>query len=200
MVAPNNIVKWCKSKHQFFKDRNYFVLLFETCPTIKLLPDGTSGGGQRTHKVANVGNVYGQGGNLGLDGLDRWFRHVPWLLLVIGEGCECDLNTGAGKPQTTPEKKSHNDNVDIRLNALILPGNKQVKEVWEVGIDAAEGSRPLATTNSLNMDHWRDDYVTLRVFIYYSCSIFGPAADRVKVFYYQRHGCNIRCHVSPQWS
>lgn len=47
------------------------VIFFEAMATIKLSPDGTSGGGQRAHEVADVRNVYGQRGNLGLDGLDR---------------------------------------------------------------------------------------------------------------------------------
>lgn len=69
-----------------------------------LSPDGASGWRQWAHEVGDVvWNVDGQWGNLGLDGLDRWFRHVPWLLLVIGQGCERDLYTGAGEPETTPE-------------------------------------------------------------------------------------------------
>lgn len=71
-----------------------------------LSPDGASGWRQWAHEVGDVvRNVDGQWGNLGLDGLDRWFRHVPWLLLVIGQGGERDLYTGAGEPEATPANK-----------------------------------------------------------------------------------------------
>lgn len=80
-------------------------------------PECTSGWRQRAHKVGNVvGNVDGQWGNLGLDGPDWRFRHVPRLLLVIGQGCERNLYTCAGEPKTTPE----NERQDIKLTLSLF--------------------------------------------------------------------------------
>lgn len=116
-----------------------------------LSPDGASGWRQWAHEVGDVvWNVDGQWGNLGLDGLDRWFRHVPWLLLVIGQGCERDLYTSAGEPETTPEDDGRAC-VKYRYNSIKIsvciwvpvskwetrnpvhtslpPGDKQLKEV-----------------------------------------------------------------------
>ena len=55
-----------------------------------------------------VWNVYGEWGYLGLDGLHGGIRHVPSLLLVGGQCCECDFYTCAGKPQTTPMSQNKN--------------------------------------------------------------------------------------------
>lgn len=69
-------------------------------------PEGARRWRQRAHEMGDVvRNVDGQRGNLRLDGLDRWFRHVPWLLFVIGQRCERDLYTCAGKSEATPNKK-----------------------------------------------------------------------------------------------
>lgn len=77
-----------------------------------------------------VRNVDGQWGNLRLDRFDRWFRHVPWLLFVTGEGCECDLYTCTGEPKTTPNNESHSVSVDC-LGGVGGGGN-QGQTKWHV--------------------------------------------------------------------
>lgn len=70
-----------------------------------LLPNGASGRWQWAHEVGNVvGNVNGQRRDLGLDGFDRWFRHVPWLFFVRRQGGERNLYTCAREAKTTPAK------------------------------------------------------------------------------------------------
>lgn len=49
----------------------YWHLALDKTKITPASPDSTSGGRQRAHEVGNVvGNVDGQWGNLGLDGLD----------------------------------------------------------------------------------------------------------------------------------
>lgn len=70
-------------------------------------PDSTSRWRKWAHEMGNVvRNVDGQWRNLRLDRFDQWFRHVPWLFFVTGEGCECDLYTCTGEPKTTPNNES----------------------------------------------------------------------------------------------
>lgn len=83
-------------------------------------PDSTSRWRKWAHEMGNVvRNVDGQWGNLRLDRFDWWFRHVPWLLFVTGEGCECDLYTCTGEPKTTP----NNESQSVR--------GKRKKKIWD---------------------------------------------------------------------
>lgn len=52
-----------------------------------------------------VWNVDSQRRYLGLDGLDRRFRHVPALLLVTGQSGERDLYVCAGEAETAPGRQ-----------------------------------------------------------------------------------------------
>lgn len=106
-----------------FRRYYHFIFQYAALTTAQnlnsLSPDGASGWRQWAHEVGDVvWNVDGQWGNLGLDGLDRWFRHVPWLLLVIGQGCERDLYTCAGEPETTPENKKQAQTKNFKMCVL----------------------------------------------------------------------------------
>lgn len=76
------------------------------------VPDCPCWRGKRTHQVGYViWNVDGQGGDLRLDGFHRGLWGVPLILLVAGQGGECDLDVCAGEAKCAPLKRKRTTTV-----------------------------------------------------------------------------------------
>lgn len=94
-------------------------------------PDGAGGWGQGAYEVGDVvWNVDGQRRHLVLDGLDRWLRHVPTLLLIAGQGCERDLDVGAGEPETAPREQREGGSQIILGHDKCRPP-RLTQQLWE---------------------------------------------------------------------